>query len=99
MLEKSCHKLLKEMRCILGFPPFFFLVWFNFLQLYKTITPPIIYFEIWSFQLENAVADEMATFKEEWETVLDELETESAHLLVWITLYLSNEFVDFIFMN
>ncbi|KAG5611119.1 hypothetical protein H5410_022400 [Solanum commersonii] len=33
-------------------------------------------------ELENAVADEMATFKEEWETVLDELETESAHLLV-----------------
>ncbi|WMV25771.1 hypothetical protein MTR67_019156 [Solanum verrucosum] len=32
-------------------------------------------------ELENAVADEMATFKEEWETVLDELETESAHLL------------------
>ncbi|KAL1339819.1 hypothetical protein AAHE18_U068600 [Arachis hypogaea] len=31
--------------------------------------------------LETAVADEMATFKEEWETVLDDLETESANLL------------------
>ncbi|KAL2950131.1 hypothetical protein AAZX31_20G213300 [Glycine max] len=31
--------------------------------------------------LETAVADEMATFKEEWEAVLDDLETESAHLL------------------
>ncbi|XP_062144098.1 protein CHROMATIN REMODELING 20 isoform X2 [Alnus glutinosa] len=31
--------------------------------------------------LETAVADEMATFTEEWEAVLDELETESAHLL------------------
>ncbi|XP_012089374.1 protein CHROMATIN REMODELING 20 isoform X2 [Jatropha curcas] len=31
--------------------------------------------------LEAAVKDEMTTFKEEWETVLDELETESAHLL------------------
>lgn len=33
-------------------------------------------------QLEAAVADEMTTFKEEWEAVLDDLETESAHLLV-----------------
>ena len=33
-------------------------------------------------QLETAVADEMSTLIEEWETVLDELETESAHLLV-----------------
>jgi len=33
--------------------------------------------------LEKAVADEMATFKEEWEASLDELETESAHLLVY----------------
>nr|XP_007143953.1 hypothetical protein PHAVU_007G116500g [Phaseolus vulgaris]ESW15947.1 hypothetical protein PHAVU_007G116500g [Phaseolus vulgaris] len=32
--------------------------------------------------LETAVADEMAAFKEEWEAVLDDLETESAHLLV-----------------
>jgi transcriptional regulator ATRX len=31
--------------------------------------------------LENAVADEMTTFKEEWEAVLDDLETESSHLL------------------
>lgn len=31
--------------------------------------------------LETAVADEMSTLIEEWETVLDELETESAHLL------------------
>ncbi|KAK6915312.1 SNF2, N-terminal [Dillenia turbinata] len=31
--------------------------------------------------LENAVANEMETFKEEWEAALDELETESAHLL------------------
>ncbi|PON45964.1 hypothetical protein PanWU01x14_254720 [Parasponia andersonii] len=31
--------------------------------------------------LETAVADEMTTFIEEWEAVLDELETESAHLL------------------
>lgn len=31
--------------------------------------------------LETAVAEEMANFKEEWEAVLDELETESAHLL------------------
>ncbi|CAN4105513.1 unnamed protein product [Withania somnifera] len=33
------------------------------------------------YELENAVADEMTTFKDEWEAVLDELETESAHLL------------------
>ncbi|KAJ6757422.1 RAD54-LIKE [Salix koriyanagi] len=32
--------------------------------------------------LETAVEDEMATFREEWENVLDELETESYHLLV-----------------
>ncbi|CAN4112856.1 unnamed protein product [Withania somnifera] len=32
-------------------------------------------------ELENAVADEMTTFKEEWEAVLDELETESSNLL------------------
>ncbi|GAV83009.1 SNF2_N domain-containing protein/Helicase_C domain-containing protein [Cephalotus follicularis] len=31
--------------------------------------------------LETAVADEMAIYKEEWEDVLDELETESYHLL------------------
>ncbi|CAL5404053.1 unnamed protein product [Camellia sinensis] len=31
--------------------------------------------------LERAVADEMATFREEWEAVLDELEKESAQLL------------------
>ncbi|KZV39240.1 protein CHROMATIN REMODELING 20 [Dorcoceras hygrometricum] len=31
--------------------------------------------------LEKAVAEEMAVFKEEWELELDELETESAHLL------------------
>ncbi|RDX92098.1 Protein CHROMATIN REMODELING 20 [Mucuna pruriens] len=31
--------------------------------------------------LETAVADEMTTLKEEWEAVLDDLETESAHLL------------------
>lgn len=34
------------------------------------------------FKLETAVADEMATFKDEWEAVLDDLETESSHLLV-----------------
>ncbi|XP_031397920.1 protein CHROMATIN REMODELING 20 isoform X2 [Punica granatum] len=32
-------------------------------------------------ELEKAVADEMDTYKEEWEAALDELETESAHLL------------------
>ncbi|CAN1271375.1 Protein CHROMATIN REMODELING 20 [Linum perenne] len=32
-------------------------------------------------ELEAAVQDEITTLKEEWETVLDELETESAHLL------------------
>ncbi|CAL0316620.1 unnamed protein product [Lupinus luteus] len=31
--------------------------------------------------LETAVSDEMITLKEEWEDVLDNLETESAHLL------------------
>lgn len=31
--------------------------------------------------LEKAVADEMTTYREEWEATLDELETESAHLL------------------
>ncbi|XP_028790243.1 protein CHROMATIN REMODELING 20 isoform X2 [Neltuma alba] len=31
--------------------------------------------------LESAVADEMTTLKEEWEAVLDDLETESAYLL------------------
>jgi hypothetical protein len=38
--------------------------------------------------LETAVADEMSTFTEEWEAVLDELETESAHLLVCFFLQL-----------
>lgn len=28
------------------------------------------------------MAEEMEAFKEEWEAVLDELETESAHLIV-----------------
>ncbi|PIN19967.1 Transcription regulator XNP/ATRX, DEAD-box superfamily [Handroanthus impetiginosus] len=32
-------------------------------------------------ELDKAVSEEMATFKEEWEAELDELETESAHLL------------------
>ncbi|KAK4799952.1 hypothetical protein SAY86_025317 [Trapa natans] len=32
-------------------------------------------------ELEKAIADEMDTYKEEWEVALDELETESAHLL------------------
>ncbi|GFP90113.1 protein chromatin remodeling 20 [Phtheirospermum japonicum] len=32
-------------------------------------------------ELEKAVAEEMVAFKEEWEDELDELETESAHLL------------------
>ncbi|GAB4835468.1 hypothetical protein Ancab_000376 [Ancistrocladus abbreviatus] len=32
-------------------------------------------------ELEKAVADEMAAFKEEWESSLDDLETESAHIL------------------
>lgn len=32
-------------------------------------------------ELEEAVAGEMATFKEEWEDVLDKLETEISHLL------------------
>jgi len=36
--------------------------------------------------LETVVADEMTTFKEEQEAVLDDLETESAHLLVWFYL-------------
>lgn len=34
------------------------------------------------------MADEMATFVEEWEAVLDELETEGAHLLVCFFLQL-----------
>lgn len=32
--------------------------------------------------MDKAVAEEMAAFKEEWEMELDELETESANLLV-----------------
>ncbi|KAL3523379.1 hypothetical protein ACH5RR_016213 [Cinchona calisaya] len=32
-------------------------------------------------ELENAVAEEMYILKEDWENVLDELETEAAHLL------------------
>ncbi|KAG6737428.1 hypothetical protein POTOM_058949 [Populus tomentosa] len=32
--------------------------------------------------LEAAVEDEMTTFREEWENVLDEIETESYHLLI-----------------
>ncbi|XP_020547292.1 protein CHROMATIN REMODELING 20-like [Sesamum indicum] len=34
-------------------------------------------------ELEKAVVEEMFTFKEEWEVELDELETESAYLLVY----------------
>lgn len=37
-------------------------------------------------QLETAIASEMDAFKEEWEAVLDELETESSHLLVCFSL-------------
>lgn len=37
-------------------------------------------------QLEAAVEDEMTVYKEQWEAALDELETESAHLLVCIFL-------------
>lgn len=33
--------------------------------------------------MDNAVSGEMAAFREQWEVELDELETESAHLLVW----------------
>ena len=40
-------------------------------------------------QLETAVADEMSTLIEEWEAALDELETESGHLLVCFFLQLS----------
>ncbi|KAF8401989.1 hypothetical protein HHK36_012940 [Tetracentron sinense] len=39
--------------------------------------------------LEKAVTTEIRTFIEEWEAVLDELETESAHLLVRLFLLLS----------
>ena len=41
---------------------------------------PLICFH--SYIVETVVANEMATFIEEWEVVLDELETESSHLLV-----------------
>ncbi|CAK7341191.1 unnamed protein product [Dovyalis caffra] len=41
--------------------------------------------------LEAAVEDEMATFREEWESVLDELETESYHLLAGLNLLLGDE--------
>jgi len=37
-------------------------------------------------QLETAVANEMNILVEEWEGVLDELEIESAQLLVWFCL-------------
>ncbi|KAK6144897.1 hypothetical protein DH2020_021717 [Rehmannia glutinosa] len=36
-------------------------------------------------ELEKAVEEEMLVFKEEWEMELDELETESAHLLLFST--------------
>ena len=39
-------------------------------------------------QLETAIANEMAAFVEEWEVVLDELEIESAHLLVCLSFFL-----------
>lgn len=45
----------------------------------------VFYLQLFVFtclQLETAVAEEMNTYKEEWEVVLDDLETESAHLLV-----------------
>jgi hypothetical protein len=47
-------------------------------------TLPIIYafLSYPCLELEAAVEDEMTTFREEWENVLDELETESYHLLV-----------------
>lgn len=38
-------------------------------------------------QLETAVANEMAILVEEWEGVLDELEIESAQLLVCFSLF------------
>lgn len=34
--------------------------------------------------MDKAVSGEMAAFREQWEVELDELETESAHLLVAI---------------
>ena len=50
--------------------------------------------------METAIADEMATFKEEWEAVLDDLETKSAHLLVWFYLSFSvDTFVNNIFFS
>lgn len=43
--------------------------------------------EIWLLvggrKLDKAVAEEMAALKEQWEVELDDLETESANLLVW----------------
>ena len=41
-----------------------------------------LYF-IWLEQLEKAVCEEMSLYKEEWELKLDELEKESAYLLVY----------------
>lgn len=38
-------------------------------------------------QLESAVAEEMKVFKQEWESQLDELEAESAQLLVTSNLW------------
>lgn len=45
----------------------------------------------WMEQLEKAVLEEMLTYKEEWESKLDELEKESAYLLVYIVLNLFPE--------
>lgn len=43
-------------------------------------------------QLEKAVVEEMSTYKEEWESVLDDLEQESAYLLVYISEVVSIAF-------
>lgn len=37
-------------------------------------------------QLEKAVEEEMSSYKEEWESKLDELEKEIAYLLVYCVL-------------
>lgn len=80
-LERSWHKLFTGMMLVLYSNS---LVW-------STLSLPRLT-HCTCLQLETALADEMATLIEYWKSELDELETESAHLLVcfflqfWVNL-------------
>lgn len=78
-LEENWHWLLMVMMLVVALSLSFRIL---------SYLPSIMCFLV--LQLETAVANEMSIFTEEWEGVLDELEIESAHLLVCFSLQLSS---------